>query len=236
MKIVIDGNIGSGKTTQLTCLSEYNYNIIKEPIDEWPLDLFYSDPERWGFLFQMIVLRTLRTIEGSAIYERCPVSSKEVFWQLMKKHPIEEQVYEEEYKLRAWYPDMYILIDTGADQCYENIKKRSQAGDYGISLDYLKQLEDKYITMYENLQCPKFKVDGTRPIEEVTKDIINIIENGIRVLSLDNKGRKQMQRDGSDGQLLHQTSQTDMQYLSGEGPEHKLTEDEKIAVRALLSL
>ena len=57
-KIVIDGNIGSGKTTQLDLLEQQGkYNIKKEPIEKWPLDLYYSDPKRWGFLFLIFTKR-----------------------------------------------------------------------------------------------------------------------------------------------------------------------------------
>jgi deoxyadenosine/deoxycytidine kinase len=82
MKIVIDGNIGSGKTTQLDILTNENFQVVKEPIEKWPLDLFYSDPERWGFLFQLIILQTLQCLptDDMVIYERCPLSSKEIFW------------------------------------------------------------------------------------------------------------------------------------------------------------
>ena len=55
-KIVIDGNIGAGKTTQLNRIEKLGFRVVKEPIEQWPLDLFYSDPERWGFLFQMVRL------------------------------------------------------------------------------------------------------------------------------------------------------------------------------------
>ena len=56
MKSVIDGNIGCGKTTQLKILENIGFNVRYEPIEDWPLDLFYSDMERWGFLFQIVVL------------------------------------------------------------------------------------------------------------------------------------------------------------------------------------
>jgi deoxyadenosine/deoxycytidine kinase len=178
MKIVIDGNIGSGKTTQLDLLSSENFQVVKEPIEKWPLDLFYSDPERWGFLFQLIILQTLTCLptDDMVIYERCPLSSKEIFWKSLKKHYLEDKTYQEEFEKRAWYPDVYIYIDTPAKTCYKNIQSRYQAGDQGVSLEYLQTLEVRYKEMFEGLTtCHRFSVDGNRDVDEVHKDILKII-------------------------------------------------------------
>jgi deoxyadenosine/deoxycytidine kinase len=59
MKIVIDGNIGAGKTTQLNFLKNMGARVFKEPIEEWPLKEFYEDPKRGIFPLQMAVLRTV---------------------------------------------------------------------------------------------------------------------------------------------------------------------------------
>ena len=56
MKIVIDGNIGVGKSTQLRLLEQVGYKVYREPIDDWSLELFYKDQSRWAFLLQMQIL------------------------------------------------------------------------------------------------------------------------------------------------------------------------------------
>ena len=67
MKIYIEGNIGSGKSTFAKNIENYNFAlnkvIVQEPVDEWLetkdsdgkniLDKFYSDINRWSFTFQM---------------------------------------------------------------------------------------------------------------------------------------------------------------------------------------
>ena len=67
MKVYIEGNIGSGKSTFAKNLENYNFAmnkvIVQEPVDEWLetkdsdgkniLDKFYSDINRWSFTFQM---------------------------------------------------------------------------------------------------------------------------------------------------------------------------------------
>lgn len=175
-KIVIDGNIGAGKTTQITKLLEQGFRVQTEPIHLWPLDLFYSNPERWAFLFQMIILKTLipQTSE-KCVYERCPLSSLNVFWEILDKHPIEDKTYREFYKDYGWSPDIYIYIMTPPEICYERIKNRTQEGDSGVSLEYLRTLDKKYMDMYLELNCPKYIIDGTQPTEIINKNILNII-------------------------------------------------------------
>ena len=67
MKIYIEGNIGSGKSTFAKLLQIYTFSskhiIVQEPVDEWLetkdsdgkniLDKFYCDIDRWSFTFQM---------------------------------------------------------------------------------------------------------------------------------------------------------------------------------------
>ena len=177
MKIVIDGNIGSGKTTQLNILEDLGFKVKREPIDQWPLELFYSDMERWGLTFQLVVLNTLTTEEGEIIYERSPVSAKNVFWRAMKKTDLEDRVFNNYYDVMGWGPDLYILINKSPEMCYEHIQERVQAGDGGVTLDYLKTLDGYYQDMFEELDCPKYKVDGNKPIREVHQDILKWIQN-----------------------------------------------------------
>lgn len=175
MKIVIDGNIGSGKTTQLNLLEELGFKVKREPIEQWPLELFYSDMERWGLTFQLVVLNTLTTEEGDVIYERSPVSAKNVFWRAMKKTDLEDQVFNNYYNVLGWNPDIYILINKSPDKCYEHIQDRVQAGDGGVTLDYLKTLDEYYQDMFRCFDCPKYIIDGNKSVREVHQDILKWI-------------------------------------------------------------
>ena len=181
-KIVIDGNIGSGKTTQLKMLENKGHNVVYEPIDKWPLETFYSDMERWGFLFQMVVLQTLSVHpEPYTIYERCPLSSRDVFWKTMKKTDLEDEVYQRAYELQGWGPDIYILIDKDPKLCHQHINQRVQSGDGGVTLEYLESLDSNYKDMFESIKCPKYIVDGNQSIEEVSENIQRIISKQKRI-------------------------------------------------------
>lgn len=92
--ICVEGNIGSGKSTTVSYLSEYftdyinthpkNHNnkqykiaYLVEPVDEWSkykdtenkniLELFYNDKDKYSFSFQMIILHSRITQMQNAI-------------------------------------------------------------------------------------------------------------------------------------------------------------------------
>lgn len=177
MKIVIDGIIASGKSTQLNLLEKRGFTVQREPIDEWPLDLYYSDPERWGFLFQMLILQTLKTLPGFVIYERSPLSSKEVFWEIMKKTELEDKVYKTAFLWMGWIPDVYIFIDTPVHIAYSRLKNRKQEGDSSVTYEYLEELNSKYKKMFsEAVTCDKYIIDGCDSEFEINKNICSIIQ------------------------------------------------------------
>ena len=178
MKIVIDGNISSGKSTQVSLLEKKGFTVKKEPIEEWPLDQYYNDPKRWGFLFQMAVLQShSKTIDTDlCIYERSPGSGIHVFWPIMEKDLTEDVIYREYYKKLGWQPDIYILIDKSPDICYQHLEERGQTGDNGIQLDYLLKLSKQYEKYFKNLSCKKFKIDGNKSIQDVHEDILKILK------------------------------------------------------------
>ena len=177
MKIVIDGNIGAGKTTQLNLLESKGFKVHREPIEKWPLELFYSDPKRWGLTFQLIILETLEPKDG--IHERCPRSSKDVFWKGLPKTPEEDHVYEWAYSHHGWGPDLYILLNKTPELCMKHIQTRSQDGDSGVGMELLNQLNRDYLDMFENLECPKFMIDASRTPEEIHENIICILNDNV---------------------------------------------------------
>lgn len=175
MKVVIDGNIGSGKTTQINLLESMGFKVKREPIEQWPLDLFYSDMERWGLTFQLVVIHTLRTTESNIIFERSPLSAKEIFWKSLNKTPLEDQVFNWAYEKDAWYPDVYILLDKDPVVCYDHIQSRDQEGDSGVSLDYLHSLDEKYHTMFKTITCPKYRIDASLSRDTIHRNVLSIV-------------------------------------------------------------
>jgi len=152
MRIVIDGNIGSGKTTQLNLFERSGYLVKREPLDLWPLAKFYSNRKRWALALQIRILQTLQP-EDAVIYERSLISSRYVFWEHVKPMitPIEKQIYEDAYEKYKWQPDMYIYLHKTPEQAYAHIQHRGQTGDKSITLEYLRELDDLYEKMLKTM-------------------------------------------------------------------------------------
>jgi deoxyadenosine/deoxycytidine kinase len=181
MKVVIDGNIGSGKTTQLGLLEKIGYTVRREPIDQWPLEEFYKDPKRWAFYFHMKILQTLRPLKTSrlVIYERSLLSSRWVFWPVLHKQnlvtPQEHETYAYFYDQHAWFPDVYIFLSKSVDLAWEHIQQRHQAGDSGITKEYWLELDTEYQKLIQNVPCKVYVLDANRSVEEIHKEIYTIL-------------------------------------------------------------
>jgi deoxyadenosine/deoxycytidine kinase len=181
-RIVVDGNIGSGKTTQLGLLEKKGYHVQREPLDKWPLTEFYKDPSRWAFYFHMVLLQTLqpRNTRKLIVYERSLLSSRYVFWPVLVKDkvvtPMEDETYGKFYDRYAWSPDLYIFLSKSPEKCYEHIQKRGQAGDASVTLKYLQDLDIEYKKMIKNIPCRVVVLNAEeRPAEEIHEEICEVI-------------------------------------------------------------
>jgi len=182
MRIVIDGNIGSGKSTQLHMLGDRGYEVFHEQTHKWPLKEFYEDPKSYALPMQLAVLNSMDHARDG-VYERSPESSTHVFWKLLVENgtanAVQDTFYTKVYKEKGWGPDFLIYLHTPYNFCWDRINhgQRAQAGDDVITREYLKQIEDKYIDMWENTTCPKVKVDGTQKPAVIHQQICRLISD-----------------------------------------------------------
>jgi deoxyadenosine/deoxycytidine kinase len=217
-RVVIDGNIGSGKTTQLGLLEQKGWKVRREPIDDWPLEEFYKDPKRWAFYFHMVILQTLRPVKTSepVIYERSLLSSRWVFWPVLLNNGTvtkqEDKTYARFYDQYAWYPDLYIFLAKDLDLAWEHIQKRHQAGDTGVTREYLGELADEYQKLIRNVPCRVHIVNANRSVEEIHKEICSILSDN--ELLVGDPHRRQVQKEGGSGREVPCTSFTNMCRLS----------------------
>lgn len=180
-RIVIDGNIGSGKTTQLDLLEKKGWQVRREPIEKWPLEEFYKDPKRWAFYFHMVILQTLRPLTTSKmiVYERSLLSSRWVFWPILLKRgqvtKEEDRTYDKFYEQYVWYPDLYIFLSKKTDLAWQHIQKRHQAGDSGVTREYLEELDAEYQKLIKSVPCRVYIVNANRTPEEIHEEICRII-------------------------------------------------------------
>lgn len=180
MRIVIDGNIGSGKSTQLDLLKQFGWVVWPEQVSKWPLTEFYQDPKGWALPLQRKVLETMHDL-GNGIYERCPATSGMVFWKQLildgTVDPPTDERYKEVYAKMGWSPDLFVLIDTPVQACFERITqgKRTQPGDDVIDPAYLAKLKERYEEMWDHIDCPKVRIDGSQSPHEIHRQICEFI-------------------------------------------------------------
>ena len=218
MKVVIDGNIGSGKTTQLNLLEKKGLRVRREPIDEWPLEEFYKDQKRWSFYFHMVILQTLRPdkTQETVVYERSLLSSRWVFWPvLMKQGKVtkgEDATYSKFYDQYAWYPDLYIFLSKKPELAWEHIQQRRQTGDSGVTKEYWRQLDAEYMNLLKSVPCKVHVVNANRSVEEIHKEIYKIISD--HELFFRDPERSEVQTKGRGGREVSCTPFTHVCNLS----------------------
>lgn len=167
--ISLQGNIAAGKTTLLDALATTRqFGIIREPVELWQnsfpdnlLELFYRDPSRWAFTFQIGAFitraKTLREIIARTnhtcnIQERSIACDKQVFAELTHRlgtmTDTEYELYSglwnfltENYCIK---PNLIIYLRTPATICHKRIQQRGRPEEANISLNYLLNLEQAH--------------------------------------------------------------------------------------------
>lgn len=191
MKIVIDGNIGCGKTTVIKNLNDkLRIPIFLEPLQKWNdhLTLFYENPQKWAFPFNLEVLTTFAEwMHNSfpAIYERCPLSCRYIFtelnYDLGHLHKLEMVTFDKVYKELKWEPQVLIYIRTDPLVCSKRMKERGRTCESGVPDEYIQAVHDKYEALVNNASLMKFIklhiVDGNQEKEKVFNDICDILKN-----------------------------------------------------------
>jgi deoxyadenosine/deoxycytidine kinase len=197
MKIAIEGNIGSGKSTIITRLcQEKRIPVFLEPVHEWKdwLTLFYQDSARWGLAFNLHVLLTFnqwKNNEFPAVYERSPISNKNVFTQLAyeqgRMNELEMTLFSTMYGKLAWEPDIVIYIRTDPEVSMKRMEKRARSCESSVPLEYLRDIHNKHeclfnnghkvmnTTMSKNNKTTIYIVDGNRSEDDVYADVVSVI-------------------------------------------------------------
>ena len=186
--IVIDGNIGSGKSTCISNIKEYKtINENLELFKPW-LNLYYTNMEKYALGFQMEVLlshmkvKELVNNNDTILVERSPLSCIEVFGKYLVNNNIlslDEQNLCKKYNISyGWTPNKIIYIKTDPKICYNRIIKRSRKSEETITLDYLEKIGRIYDELYlnHNSKFQVFIINGNNDKSTVIKDIIKIIK------------------------------------------------------------
>ncbi len=157
--IVVEGNIGAGKTSLSKMIShEFNAQLIVERFEENPfLPKFYEDPKRYAFPLEMSFMADRYQQLNEELSERDLFSPFVISDYFVIKSLIFAGVTleEEEYKLfrrifNSMYkdlrkPDLYIYLYRTTDDLLKNIAKRGRDYEKNITSEYLKNIHEGYM-------------------------------------------------------------------------------------------
>ena len=180
--IAIEGNIGAGKTSLSTMISQdFNAKLILERFKDNPfLPKFYEDKFRYAFPLEMSFLadRYQQLSDDLAQYDLFKdfvVSDYDVFKSLIfAKITLQEDEYGLYDKLfRIIYkelvkPDLYIYLYQNTERLLENIKTRGRDYEQNIQPEYLMEINKSYLAFIKSQKDMKVRI-----IEISDKDFVN---------------------------------------------------------------
>lgn len=168
--LIVEGNIGAGKSTFLQMIKNYfDVQIIYEPDKKWQnvgdgenlLDMFYKDTKRWAYTFQTYAFVTrvveqeqyaLRYPGAVQIVERSVYADRYCFarncYEMGTMSKLEWRLYQEWF---SWLVDSYttkpagfIYLQVDPQVCYQRMLKRSRSAESAVPLEYLKMLHMRH--------------------------------------------------------------------------------------------
>ncbi|WP_459211395.1 2-amino-4-hydroxy-6-hydroxymethyldihydropteridine diphosphokinase [Aquimarina rhabdastrellae] len=170
--LTIEGNIGAGKTSLSTIISqEYNAKLVLERFADNPfLPKFYEDRERYAFPLEMSFLadryRQLNDdISQYDLFKDFIVSDYDVFKSLIfasvtlheEEYTLYKKLFDIMYKDMV-KPSLYVYMYQNTERLLQNIKKRGRAYEQRIPADYLDKINQGYLQFIKTQQMLNVKI------------------------------------------------------------------------------
>ena len=175
--IVVEGNIGSGKTSLATMLAEHYKSelLLEEFADNSFLPKFYENPDRWAFPLELSFLADryhqmkktfTRIIASGDLLVADYLFDKSLIFAKNNLTANEIELYETFFGIineQLPKPDLIVYLDNSIENLQKNIKKRNRSFENNISRSYLENITNGYknfITNNSNLNWLTIKADG----------------------------------------------------------------------------
>ncbi len=182
--IVIEGNIGAGKTTLAGRIADqYNAHLILEQFDDNPfLPKFYQDPEKYSFPLELSFLASRYKQLNDELSPRNLFKTFTVAdYYFMKSLVFASSTLKgDEYNLyrQIFYiiygtlpmPDIFVYLHLSPEHLLNNIKKRGRDYEQSITLEYLQKIQDSYFTFFKQNPANKYLILDINDIDFVADE------------------------------------------------------------------
>ncbi len=191
--IVIEGNIGAGKTSLTQKIgSDCNAQIILEQFADNPfLPKFYENKERYSFPLELSFLaeryhQLSNELNNRNLFKTFTVSD----YYFMKSLIFAANTLQtDEYKLYVKLfniiyqslpkPDLYVYLHLNTENLMRNIQKRGREYERHITEDYLRTIQNGYFNFFKQNTYLKFLIIDTNNVDFVNnyEDYQNIMNH-----------------------------------------------------------
>lgn len=165
--LVIEGNIGSGKTTLAKMLAdEWNAKLILEQFADNPfLPKFYKDQERYSFPLELSFLadrykQMKKELLNRDLFHPLIIAdyyfSKTAIFAHNTLKPDEYHLFRQIFDMVSDTlpkPDLYVYLHTETQNLLKNIKNRGREYEQDISAEYLEKIRDGYLNYLRGINA-----------------------------------------------------------------------------------
>lgn len=182
--VVIEGNIGAGKTTLSTKIADqFNARLILERFADNPfLPKFYSDPSKYSFPLELSFLASrYRQLKEELVPQDLFKSFTVADYYFMKSLVFAASTLEgDEYNLyrQIFYiiygslprPDIYVYLHLNPERLLANIEKRGRNYEASITRDYLASIQESYFTFFRQNPDNRYLIIDINNIDFVSSE------------------------------------------------------------------
>ena len=161
--IVIEGNIGAGKSTLAGMLAEeFKAKLVLEQFADNPfLPKFYSEPERYSFPLELSFLaeryRQLNaSVRQTELFNSITIADyyfvKSLIFARITLANEEFSLYRQLFDIimqRLPLPSLYVYLHSPVERLLRNIATRGREYEQNISADYLANIQQSYLTYFK---------------------------------------------------------------------------------------
>jgi len=182
--IVIEGNIGAGKTSLATRLADdQQASLVLEQFEENSfLPKFYEDPARYAFPLELSFLadryQQLKEHFGRPdLFKPVTIADyliyKSVIFAGQNLEPAEMTLYKRLFSIVSSVvpkPDLLVYLFLPPERLKENILKRGRSYELNISIDYLVKLQQGYLEFLRQQSDWRILLIETSKVDFVNRD------------------------------------------------------------------